>query len=385
MLFRSTAMTTSVRLQADAFSTVTAIHSRVSLTSKSVRKIMNGCSRSGRIRTTKVPSSVMSAGPRPSPMPESKSLSIPPPRFDVFSERLVGSWLIASSFIDIDTPSTATSTSRSVEEVMRSCGGAVQGLREPFVVPEMEREEDNNTKHDQGLYLNRANDGFLFVDEGNYSYGPTTFSTTNRNAGGQPQQPQPHFVSNFMLTKDYRVLLSCSKQQKHSLLRKQKFGVQNQDQSLDDDAKVLRSIDDPTQHIIPTTIHNIVTCSMPSSSHPWMLQRSKWTKLAFQVGESDEEIQEKRDENDGTTIYCWSSSLQSSNEFSEWMNISDNDIGDGQKEKRVVQQMGIFCKDSGQFQVSCRFYDSHSPDTGDGTISLSEVSCFRGAAKLKIE
>ena len=355
---------------------------------------MNRCSRSGTIPTTKVPSSNMSAGLRPSSMlQESKSFSIPPPRFDVFAEHLVGTWFIASSsFLGIDTPSTATLTSRSVEEVMRSCGGAVQGVRDPFVIPEMEMEKDDNTNRDQGLYLNRANDGFLFFDEGNYSYGPittTSSSSSSSNADGQPEQPHQQFVSNFMLAKDCRVLLSSSQQQhqQHSLLGKQKFGVQDQDQSLDDKAKILRSIDDPTQLIIPTTIHDVVACSMPSSSQPWMLQRSKWTKLTFQLGESnkddddEEEEEENRDEKDGTTIYCWIPSLQSSKEFSEWMNISDSD----DDAEGVVQQMGTYCKDSGQFQVSCRFYGSHSPGAGDGTVGLSKVSWIRGAAKLKIE
>ena len=102
-----------------------------------------------------------------------------------------------------------------------------------------------------------------------------------------------------------------------------------------------------------------------------------------------EEEENHRDKNDGTTtIYCWSTSIQPSKEFSEWMNVSDeNDDADDddRQEERVVQQMGIYCTSSGQFQISCRFFGSHGPGNGDGTVGLSKVSWIRGTAELAIE
>ena len=57
------------------------------------------------------------------------------PRFDAFCDNLVGPWVRSQD-----------GRSFPVEEVMRSCGGAVQGVRE------MQSE----------LYHNRADDGFIY-------------------------------------------------------------------------------------------------------------------------------------------------------------------------------------------------------------------------------
>lgn len=72
------------------------------------------------------------------------------PRFDAFSEQLVCSWIGPSG--DDRVP---------VEEVMRSCGGAVQGIREQAVMDQEKKE---------GLYLNRANDGFIFIRRGHFHF-----------------------------------------------------------------------------------------------------------------------------------------------------------------------------------------------------------------------
>ena len=67
------------------------------------------------------------------------------PRFDAFCDALVGPWVRSQD-----------GRSFPVEEVMRSCGGAVQGVRE------MQSE----------LYHNRADDGFIYFPCGSYSTGP---------------------------------------------------------------------------------------------------------------------------------------------------------------------------------------------------------------------
>ena len=54
-----------------------------------------------------------------------------------------------------------------VEEVMRACGGAVQGIRE---MPLFHRQ--NEYKEEDRLYHNRADDGFIFMDNGSYTSGP---------------------------------------------------------------------------------------------------------------------------------------------------------------------------------------------------------------------
>ena len=76
------------------------------------------------------------------------------PSFDTFSAAAVGSWHGTQYQWPGDkngVPCTAV-----VEEVMRSCGGAVQGVRV-----------------DDGPLLNRQDDGFCFFDCGSWTQGPT--------------------------------------------------------------------------------------------------------------------------------------------------------------------------------------------------------------------
>ena len=76
------------------------------------------------------------------------------PSFDTFSAAATGSWTGTQYSWPGDTngvPCTAV-----VDEVMRSCGGAVQGVRV-----------------DDGPLLNRQDDGFCFFDCGSWTQGPT--------------------------------------------------------------------------------------------------------------------------------------------------------------------------------------------------------------------
>lgn len=66
------------------------------------------------------------------------------PRFDTFCEQIVGRWVQRDGAVF------------DVEEVMRACGGAVQGVKEG------------------ALYHNRADDGFLYFPCGSYSAGPAS-------------------------------------------------------------------------------------------------------------------------------------------------------------------------------------------------------------------
>ena len=76
------------------------------------------------------------------------------PSFDTFSAAATGSWHGTQYQWPGDTngvPCTSV-----VDEVMRSCGGAVQGVRV-----------------DDGPLLNRQDDGFCFFDCGSWTQGPT--------------------------------------------------------------------------------------------------------------------------------------------------------------------------------------------------------------------
>ena len=90
--------------------------------------------------------------------------SCAPPRFDNFLDSILGTWRpIGSS----DKARSNDVTSGSVEEVMRSCGGAVQGVKEIQFPGSIFNQ----------MYHNRADDGFVYFDCGSYSVGPTSINT----------------------------------------------------------------------------------------------------------------------------------------------------------------------------------------------------------------
>ena len=76
------------------------------------------------------------------------------PSFDTFSAAATGSWHGTRYKWPGDTNGVACTV--VVDEVMRSCGGAVQGIRVG-----------------EGPLLNRQDDGFCFFDCGSWTQGPT--------------------------------------------------------------------------------------------------------------------------------------------------------------------------------------------------------------------
>jgi len=89
------------------------------------------------------------------------------PRFDEFASCTVGPWTTMSQ-------STSDATSKyEVEEVMRSCGGAVQGITEiPLHLVYSDLCED---EAELRIYHNRADGGFVYINDGSYSAGPEQF------------------------------------------------------------------------------------------------------------------------------------------------------------------------------------------------------------------
>ena len=78
------------------------------------------------------------------------------PSFDTFSAAATGSWTGSQYQWTADGATNGVPCTSVVEEVMRSCGGAVQGVRV-----------------DDGPLLNRQDDGFCFFDCGSWTQGPT--------------------------------------------------------------------------------------------------------------------------------------------------------------------------------------------------------------------
>ena len=83
-------------------------------------------------------------------IPATQRAAAAAPRFDHFCDSILGQWHC-----------TKDQRNFEVEEIMRSCGGAVQGVREK----------------EGALYHNRADDGFVYFGCGTYSSGPLSLSS----------------------------------------------------------------------------------------------------------------------------------------------------------------------------------------------------------------
>jgi hypothetical protein len=181
-----------------------------------------------------------------------------PPRFDVFGENLVCSWT---------TPQG--NTKLVVEEVMRSCGGAVQGIREVPLL-NMNMEMGQQPGGGGGVYLNRANDGFLFLDNGTYTCGPVVVAVDDEERKEKSCQ-ESSFLFNFCISELSRLIVStdlstssCSPSSfgagvQGILLRKAFGGDCSKDPVPTVDCS---SIVDPTS--LRVEFSRIIQCSMPS-------------------------------------------------------------------------------------------------------------------------
>ena len=155
----------------------------------------------------------------------------PPPRFDVFCDKIVGLW------------HTSRGT-RTVEDVMRSCGGAIQGIR------------------DNGFYLNRADDGFCYFDCGTYSYGPVVVATAS---------PSNRLLASVTLP-NMRFWLSSNE----GIVTVE--GTMLPEVKTEADARVL--LEDKVLPIVSSRpefcVERQLQCRMASPSQPWMMQRVLW-------------------------------------------------------------------------------------------------------------
>ncbi|CAB9512144.1 expressed unknown protein [Seminavis robusta] len=173
------------------------------------------------------------------------------PRFDTFSEKLVGTWKWQDS--------TGTDREEAVGEVMRSCGGAVQGIRE---IPSLLATETGTAINtEEGFYANRANDGFRYFEDGSYTCGPV-------NDGLEDSL----WISSLTIGKS-RLILAAKNPQNLEDTTICQVVTKKSDPTPTPEPKVL--------HHVPENIvwEHILRCRMPSVSQPWMAQRLKWEQV----------------------------------------------------------------------------------------------------------
>ena len=193
------------------------------------------------------------------------------------------SGLCSPSSFHIAFPETA---SASVEEVMRSCGGAVQGVREKWTI-------GNNGVESMGdLFLNRQRDGFTYFDDGSWSQGPERLPLTTPEAFAVDaclihECESTRRVLRVWLEKDHRkegtwrvveALVSCSQK---SSRRKDSRAMAVINRWLDGTFEIgsqLRTTSTDSKRVI-------WEATPAQSGAPWIATRLKWARREETVGE----------------------------------------------------------------------------------------------------
>ena len=195
------------------------------------------------------------------------------PRFGEFANSSVGPW----SFFEekMENP-----VSYEVEEVMRSCGGAVQGVRE---IPNKLMFEDLVERS----YHNRADGGFVYFDDGSYS------------AGGTERWSNSGLVMSSLSFPGNRRLWLNAKSPTPSGENPSNDQIPARMLELSRTEPLVRSNRECNTLPKPTSINwsHILRARMPSPQ-PWSLARSKWEKIAV----SNEADEAERFRDDGCTF-----------------------------------------------------------------------------------
>lgn len=226
----------------------------------------------------------------------------PPPKFDVFLDSITGSWTTKESTV-LSSPSDTISS--TVEEVMRSCGGAIQGMKEI---------EYPNSPFDR-MYNNRADDGFLFFDDGSYNNGPTSIRNVKVGDDGSSDSVTNDIdfsvVSSLSfngLSPKSRIIISTTLPKMALSLTKGVSTTHSNDDENDENDDKLILLDECPIHI---KWNEEILCRMSSSSQPWMLQRAKWEKYKSKNEETNNknedslEISESESSKLKNAMKCW--------------------------------------------------------------------------------
>lgn len=250
--------------------------------------------------------------------------SCAPPRFDTFSEKVTGRWHAIASTNNVVTQQTA-------EEVMRSCGGAVQGVRD---VPLMGKEDSV----EEGPYLNRADDGFTFFDCGSYTQGPVRMEESNAMTFlaslSVPSKPASRIVLETEI--ENQAVIAC---RVHTRLQRAAFG-EDGSSSIEASNLVVEQLKAPPHDI---AFNQQFQCRMPSESQPWMMQRVQWEMF------EDTALASPTDADPRTRSWA---TIQDAADFNDLSNNGNSNNSNG-----WVVCMGAQCSSTGWAKSIVRHYD----------------------------
>ena len=244
------------------------------------------------------------------------------PRFDEFANCIVGPWVARASLTE----------KHEVEEVMRSCGGAVQGIKElslSVISPSKDASQEK-------IYLNRADGGFVYVDDGSYSFGPEKWNLTSEAV----------VMTSLTFTGSQRGWLTSKLSSEKGMLPQST--VLEMFRPISSVTENLKDDNIEKEDTVPT-VHwdRLKRVRMPNPSQPWVLARAKWEQQILQdeVGNDDDPL--------GTgSLIGWS--------FIETADSDENELfGDilGSERSFCVHMMAI-CQESAVARSTTRCYDS---------------------------
>lgn len=189
------------------------------------------------------------------------------------------------------------------------------------------------------LYLNRADDGFVFFDCGSYTQGLVTLSATEDNV----------MTTSLTLSAKSRLLLSNTLNAETKTSKVRTANVLHRD-SFGDDGYSLTSKDFACT-ILESTPSDVawnqqLQCSMSSPGQPWMLQRVQW---------------ESKGNGDNSFDFEPSGSIQT------WTDVQASDATDG----ALTWTVGVLCPDTGCVKTVTRQYNEN------GMLSLVSLRTGR--------
>eukprot|EP00522_Entomoneis_paludosa_P012063 CAMPEP_0172443934 /NCGR_PEP_ID=MMETSP1065-20121228/4112_1 /TAXON_ID=265537 /ORGANISM="Amphiprora paludosa, Strain CCMP125" /LENGTH=279 /DNA_ID=CAMNT_0013194339 /DNA_START=177 /DNA_END=1016 /DNA_ORIENTATION=+ len=170
-------------------------------------------------------------------------------------------------------PDSTNDDAWPVEEVMRSCGGAVQGVNEiPMTTATLNKEEEYSR-----MYLNRANDEFLIMNDG------ASYTCRVVSQKQQEQSISTTLTSLTLPTANPPRRLLVQEQQPSSDATRittacllDRVSSSSSLTTNSDNTQPSLSLITADNNLPQVTWNRHIRCRMPSPSMPWMVQRLKW-------------------------------------------------------------------------------------------------------------
>lgn len=263
-----------------------------------------------------------------------------PPRFDNFCEQIVGAWNPSKS--------SGSCTARQVEEVMRSCGGAVQDIREQTNM--------SNSNIGESMYLNRADDGFVYFDCGTYTKCPTQLQMIQDDIPASLSEEDsiilPIVASiSFSTEPKSRLIFDIATDSCIALIKSSGLATYETQSTTD--------VGNKKSNLPDITWGKETICRMEHGNQPWVLQRAKWEASSSIY---DHLLQNKCKMNaDEITLNGWIHSWDMTNHGSESDSFQSNNPNHAtfllpNKTSRIIDMGGV-CVNSGEVKSLFIYYD----------------------------